>query len=79
MTEISKADFAVYGAWVLGAVSTIGMVWNRFGMARLVRGLQSLHAQWDGFKLDFDRLNRSDARKEGELARIDQTQERTKL
>lgn len=41
------------GAFVLA-------VWTKLGV-------NYLHAQWDGFKLEYDKLNRSDANKEGRL------------
>lgn len=55
-----KALMEDWGGAVLGGLALIGVGWNKVG-------IKFLSAKWDGFKLEYDRLNRSDAAKGGRL------------
>jgi hypothetical protein len=62
---ITRADIALWGAYATGAAGVLGTIWTRIGLGKR---LQSLHAQWDGFKVEYDRASKGESRAQGELA-----------
>ena len=69
---IAKEDIKGWGEAVVAVFAAIALVWHSFKIS-------SLSAKWDGFKVEYDKLNRSDAKREGELERIDHTQSQKQI
>jgi hypothetical protein len=66
---INKDDVKNWSETAAAVLAGITILWN------FVK-VQWLSAKWDGFKLEYDRLNRSESHKEGELAARNQERDR---